>query len=62
MASKSIETSDIERIFRTEYGRAVSVLARICGDIDDAEEAVQSAFASAVEKWPMIGIPPRPAG
>ena len=29
-------TSDIERIFREEYGRAVSVLVRVCGDIDTA--------------------------
>ena len=60
--AESIEPPAIERIFRAEYGRAVSVLVRVCGDIDAAEEAVQSAFASAVEKWPSTGIPPRPAG
>ena len=42
-------TSDIERIFREEYGRAVSVLVRVCGDIDTAEEAVQDAFTTALE-------------
>jgi RNA polymerase sigma-70 factor (ECF subfamily) len=57
-----VESSEIERVFREEYGRAVSVLVRVCGDIDLAEEAVQTAFASAVEKWPATGIPPRPAG
>jgi len=60
--SSPAEVSEIERVFREEYGRAVSVLVRVCGDIDAAEEAVQTAFASALEKWPETGIPPRPAG
>ncbi|MEP6493836.1 MAG: RNA polymerase sigma factor [bacterium] len=54
--------SEIERVFREQYGRAVSVLVRLCGDIDDAEEAVQDAFGAAVERWPSTGIPPSPAG
>ena len=52
----------IDRIFREEYGRAVSVLAGYFGDLDVAEEAVQDAFATAVRKWPESGIPPSPAG
>ncbi|HEU4995305.1 MAG TPA: RNA polymerase sigma factor [Gemmatimonadaceae bacterium] len=54
--------SEIERVFRAEYGRAVSVLVRLCGDIDLAEEAVQDAFVSAMERWPAAGVPPSPAG
>jgi RNA polymerase sigma-70 factor (ECF subfamily) len=53
---------EIDRVFRAEYGRAVSVLVRFCGNIDDAEEAVQDAFRTAVERWPSSGIPPSPAG
>ena len=53
---------DIERVFRTEYGRAVSVLVRTFGDIDVAEEAVQDAFAVAVDRWPSSGAPPSPVG
>ncbi|MGI5507064.1 RNA polymerase sigma factor [Lentzea sp. CA-135723] len=52
----------IERIFRAEYGRAVSVLTRFLGDLDLAEEAVQDAFAKAVQRWPVDGVPPAPAG
>lgn len=55
-------TSEIERIFREEYGRAVSVLVRVCGDVDAAEEAVQDAFTTALERWPESGLPPSPAG
>ncbi|MFF3459300.1 RNA polymerase sigma factor [Streptomyces sp. NPDC002730] len=54
--------AEIERVFRTEYGRAVAVLVRRFGDIEIAEEAVQDAFAAAVERWPATGLPPSPAG
>jgi RNA polymerase sigma-70 factor (ECF subfamily) len=54
--------SDIERIFRQEYGRAVAVLVRAFRDVDMAEEAVQDAFAAALERWPAAGLPPSPAG
>jgi RNA polymerase sigma-70 factor, ECF subfamily len=53
---------DIARIFRDEYGRSVAVLVRVFGDIDIAEEAVQDAFTTAVERWPASGVPPSPAG
>jgi RNA polymerase sigma-70 factor (ECF subfamily) len=53
---------EIERVFREEYGRAVAVLVRHFGDIDLAEEAVQEAFAVAIERWPSAGLPPSPAG
>ena len=57
----NVPASEIERVFREQYGRAVSVLVRACGDIDTAEEAVQDAFAAAVERWPSVGVPPNPA-
>jgi RNA polymerase sigma-70 factor (ECF subfamily) len=55
-------SGDIERTFRQEYGRAVAVLVRVFGDIDIAEEAVQDAFATAAQRWPVDGTPPSPAG
>ena len=54
--------NEVEAVFREEYGRAVSVLVRLLGDIDPAEEAVQEAFAVAVQRWPADGVPPSPAG
>ena len=58
----ALDTSEIERVFREESGRAVAVLVRVFGDIDVAEEAVQEAFTSAVQRWPSTGLPPSPAG
>jgi RNA polymerase sigma-70 factor, ECF subfamily len=58
----AVSGSEIERVFREEYGRAVAVLVRAFGDIDLAEEAVQDAFTVAVQRWPSTGLPPSPAG
>jgi RNA polymerase sigma-70 factor, ECF subfamily len=55
-------TPEIERVFRAEYGRAVAVLVRVFGDIDVAEDAVADAFTTAVQRWPVDGVPPSPAG
>ena len=57
-----LPTSEIERVFREEYGRSVAVLVRVFRDITIAEEAVQDAFTTAVQRWPSTGLPPSPAG
>ena len=54
--------SDLDRIFREEYGRVVASLARRFGDLDIAEEAASEAVLAAVEKWTVHGIPPNPGG
>ncbi|WP_414945209.1 RNA polymerase sigma factor [Amycolatopsis sp. cmx-11-32] len=59
---RPLTTEDIGRVFTEEYGRAVAVLVRVFGSIDIAEEAVQDAFAAAVDRWPSTGLPPSPAG
>ena len=51
----------IDRLFREEQGRAVATLIRVLGDFDLAEEAVQDAFAKALETWPADGVPRNPA-
>ncbi|MGA2288368.1 RNA polymerase sigma factor [Bradyrhizobium sp.] len=44
--------SEIEKIFRDEAGRALATLIRLVGDFDLAEDALQDAFALALERWP----------
>ena len=55
------QTVLVDRLFRRESGQAVAVLARILGDLDRAEEAVQDAFLIALERWPERGLPDNPA-
>jgi RNA polymerase sigma-70 factor, ECF subfamily len=57
-----LAASEIDRVFRAEYGRAVSVLVCVFGSIDVAEDAVQDAFTAATQHWPSDGLPPSPAG
>src|SRR6266853_2626619 len=57
-----LPVSEIDRVFREEYGRAGAVLVRVFRDITIAEEAVQDAFTTAVQRWPSTGLPPSPAG
>jgi RNA polymerase sigma-70 factor (ECF subfamily) len=51
---------DIETIFRHEAGRALATLIRLVGDFDLAEDALQDAFAAALENWPAGERPSNP--
>jgi RNA polymerase sigma-70 factor (ECF subfamily) len=48
---------EIDKIFRDEAGRALATLIRLVGDFDLAQDALQDAFAVALERWPS-GEPP----
>lgn len=52
-----------EHFFRHEYGRIVSVLSRRVGlgNIEMIEDAVQSALATALEKWKTSSLPDNPS-
>ena len=52
----------IESIFREERGRVLATLIGVLGDVDLAEDALQEAFAAALEQWPRRGSPDNPAG
>jgi RNA polymerase sigma-70 factor (ECF subfamily) len=47
-------------LFREEWGRTVSILIRVLGDFELAEDAVQDAFATALQRWPVDGTPQNP--
>ncbi len=57
-AARARET--VDAIYRSESRRVLATLIRILGDFDLAEEALQEAFASAVEHWPRDGVPANP--
>ncbi|MEW5813154.1 MAG: sigma-70 family RNA polymerase sigma factor [Actinomycetota bacterium] len=50
----------LDGVFRREWGGAVAAIARWCGDLTVAEDAVQDACADAVRTWPRDGIPDAP--
>jgi RNA polymerase sigma-70 factor, ECF subfamily len=51
---------DVERVFREEWSSAVAILTRVLGDLELAEDAVQDAFTTALERWPRDGVPRTP--
>jgi RNA polymerase sigma-70 factor (ECF subfamily) len=50
----------ITRVHREEWARLVAALARRFRDLDIAEEMAAEAFATAIERWPVDGVPPNP--
>src|SRR6266566_8574209 len=52
--------TEIEKIFRDEAGRVLATLIRLVGDFDLAEDALQDAFAVALERWPAESQPSNP--
>ena len=51
---------DFEKFHREESGRVLSTLIRLLGDFDLAEEMLQEAYATALQKWPSEGVPANP--
>jgi RNA polymerase sigma-70 factor, ECF subfamily len=52
--------TSLEAVFREEWPRAVSILTRVLGDLALAEDAVQDAFTTALERWKRDGPPANP--
>ena len=52
----------VGRTFQQEAGRSLAALVAAFGDVDLAEDAMQEAFARALERWPGDGLPANPGG
>jgi RNA polymerase sigma-70 factor (ECF subfamily) len=50
----------IEAVYRSDWGRIVATVIRLVGDFEVAEEAVQEAFAAAVDQWRGSEVPEFP--
>jgi RNA polymerase sigma-70 factor (ECF subfamily) len=51
----------VERAFAQERARVLAALVRSVGDFELAEDALQDAFTTALERWPRTGVPDSPA-
>jgi RNA polymerase sigma-70 factor (ECF subfamily) len=54
--------TDLDQVFRDQWGRVLAALIGFLGDFELAEEATQEAFAIAAERWPRDGAPDNPGG
>jgi RNA polymerase sigma-70 factor (ECF subfamily) len=50
----------IQGLYRREGRRVFATLVRLLGSFDLAEEALQTAFVAAAERWPQEGVPRNP--
>jgi len=53
--------TELEEVFRDQWGRVLAALIGFLGDFDLAEEATQDAFAIAAARWPKEGMPSNPS-
>jgi RNA polymerase sigma-70 factor (ECF subfamily) len=58
--AQEIKKVFFHEIYRSESRRILATLIRLLGDFDVAEDAMEEAFAAAVEQWPREGVPPNP--
>lgn len=56
-----ISTAIVEAVWRIEQPKLAARLTRALRDVGLAEEVVQDAFVTALERWPRDGIPDNPA-
>ncbi|SDU04376.1 RNA polymerase sigma factor [Halopseudomonas salegens] len=52
--------AQIERCYRQHARQVLATLIRLLGDFSLAEEALQDAFAAALQQWPDQGLPDDP--
>jgi RNA polymerase sigma-70 factor, ECF subfamily len=50
----------IDALYRSDSRHIFATLIRLLGDFDLAEEALQDAFAAALERWATDGVPANP--
>jgi RNA polymerase sigma-70 factor, ECF subfamily len=50
----------LESLYRADSGRILATLVRLLGNLDLAEDAMQEAFAAALNLWQKAGIPENP--
>jgi RNA polymerase sigma-70 factor, ECF subfamily len=53
--------TQLEEVFRDQWGRVLAVLVGYLGDFELAEESVAEAFEAAARRWPAAGVPSSPA-
>lgn len=55
-----VTAETISALYQQESRRVLATLIRLLGDFELAEEALQEAFACALQQWPVEGLPTEP--
>src|SRR5579872_2690006 len=62
-ASPDIVEIEVDKLYRSHFGKLLSFLLRFSDDIDleSAEDMVQDSFSAALVSWKKDGLPDNPA-
>lgn len=60
MTDEPVARATVEAMFREERGRLLAALVGRFGDLDLAEEVASEAIETALVRWPVDGVPPKP--
>lgn len=60
MTDEPVARATVEAMFREERGRLLAALVGRFGDLDLAEEVASDAIETALVRWPVDGVPPKP--
>jgi RNA polymerase sigma factor (sigma-70 family) len=58
---RSATHDTIAAVWRIESAKIVAIVARMVRDVGTAEELAQDALVAALERWPIDGVPDKPA-
>ena len=50
----------VAETFRDEWPPLLAAAMRIVGDLQTAEDVVQETIITALDRWPLLGVPDRP--
>src|SRR5215469_14877013 len=50
----------LTRVFREAWPKLIGAAFRILGDLQAAEDAAQDTLVTALDRWPLQGVPDRP--
>lgn len=60
LLNQVVTAEAISALYQQESRRVLATLIRLLGDFELAEEALQDAFACALQQWPVDGLPEQP--
>ena len=60
LLNSQVAAEAISALYQQQSRRVLATLIRLLGDFELAEEALQDAFACALQQWPVDGLPEHP--
>ncbi len=60
LLNSQVTAEAISALYQQQSRRVLATLIRLLGDFELAEEALQEAFACALQQWPVDGLPEQP--